>query len=191
MRIRSVSIVALVLAPGLVACGGASKTAPSARTAAVVVSPSGQAVSAAYVAAGTPFDARLDRAIDTRTSAPGEPITATVTEPIRASDGKVIVPQGTQFEGHIAFIDRLNGPRIGLEFDDMVLGHSRVPVAVQILSVQQSRYESSSGAPSGVTNVQPGAPQRPSTTAPMVAQIAIPEGAALRLALTRPIVRGE
>lgn len=123
---------------------------------------------------------------------PGEPISATLDDPILASDGKVLVSAGTKLEGQVAAVDHVHGPRIELAFDSLALEGGRAPLGVRIVSAEQSRYRAIP-APSGVTSAQPpaqGQPEQPTAVgAQSSEQISMPRGAALELVLTRPIVK--
>jgi len=194
---RGISFVAVAVALAGASCGGSSETASQPRTAeaarngAVVLTPSGRAESAPYAPAGTAFDVRLEQPIDSRISTPGEAITATLVDPIYASNGDVLVPAGTRVYGRIANIDRVDeaqGPRIELDFDSVALRGGAVPIGARVLSAQQSRYEMIP-APSGVANRQaPGATEPQEQEGEATVQISMAKGSVLRLALTRPIV---
>lgn len=53
------------------------------------------------IPAGAILRVRLDQALDTERNRAGDKFTATLTEPVMV-DGKVVVPKGTQFMGHVA-----------------------------------------------------------------------------------------
>jgi hypothetical protein len=195
MTTRGSSCAAVALTLALASCGGAARNAEQPRAAgaepngALLLKENGAAKSASYAPTGAEVDARLDQPLDTRISSPGQPITATLVQPIRATDGRVLVPAGAQLRGKIARIDHVSGPRIELAFDTLVLqaGKPPVPIGLRLLSAQQSRY-AWVPAPSGVTNVQPGGPQPEATSAQKTVEISMARGGALRLELTRPIV---
>lgn len=189
---RLVSILALTLPVLAGACnwGKAGPSGKQVRGGAVVITE--QAARAVpYAPAGASFDVHLDEGIDTRISSPGQAITATLAQPIAASDGDVLVPAGARLRGRVAAIERTEGPRIDLEFDSLVLGGGAVPIGVRVLSAQESRYRSLP-AQSGVTNAQPStdAQAAPPPAGSGTLQISLARGAAVRVALTTPVVDG-
>jgi hypothetical protein len=185
-----------VLTLPLLLCACASSHAPPAAAAhsvaggAVAITQSAGAVAVPYVPSGTTFDATIDQPIDTRISVPGEPVAATVTAPVVAFNGDIVIPAGAKLEGHIASLGTESAPRIDLAFDTLVLPAGHVPVTVRILSVEQTRYRSVV-APGGATNMQRGATQpqgqqRGTPAGPV--HISIPVGSTVQVALTSPIV---
>jgi hypothetical protein len=172
----------------------AQSPAPEPAGGAIALGRLGEVRSVPYAPAGTEFEVRLDRTIDTQTSVSGEELTATLIRPISAG-GVVLVPAGAELHGTVARIDRFN-PRVELAFDSVALPSGRVPIGVRVLSVELTRYRT---LPPrwGVANAQPpsmGSPQAQavgSTDAQdrgVTIEMSIPQGAALRLSLTRPIV---
>ncbi|HEX8791727.1 MAG TPA: hypothetical protein VF765_12315 [Polyangiaceae bacterium] len=168
-----------------------AKTPPPEPGGAVAITRKAGPVPVPYVASGTAFDATIDQPVDTRISKPGQPVTATVTKPVRAANGNELIPAGAQLEGHIASIQHVPAPRIDLEFDTLVLKEGRVPLRARVVSAQQSHYRAIP-APSGVTSAQPGVTEPQGGTQPGLAQgtseITIPAGAMLQVSLTSPIV---
>src|SRR5262249_28305429 len=81
----------------------------------------------ALVPAGTRVDARLEAAIQTATANAGDPVVATVAEPIRAA-GKIIVPQGSRLNGRVETIQpasRANEGRVRLAFREIEFSDGR------------------------------------------------------------------
>jgi hypothetical protein len=137
-----------------------------------------------YAASGTSFNARIDQPLDTRIASAGEHISATLIQPIKGSDGSVLVPEGTRIEGKIASIEHTDGPHMTLTFDTLQLKGGTAPVGVRVVSAQQSEYRAVP-ADAGVTSLQPGAPP----TAQGTLQLSMAKGAVIQLALTRPIIQ--
>ena len=192
MKPRLVQLVACTLPLVAVACGsrGAtpSRTPQAGRDGAIVLTADGHARSAAYAPAGTAFDVRLDQAVDTRLSKPGEAVTATLMQPILAFNGDPLVPEGTQLHGRIANIYHSPTPAIVLSFDSLALPGGAVPLGVSVLTAQESRYRTLPSPP-GVTNLQP--PNRGAAAeAQPTEQISMAKGAVLKLSLTTPIIEG-
>jgi hypothetical protein len=190
MKMRAMSAWAFVAL--LAACENSpqSSAPPQAPTTngAAVVEPNGQPSSAPYAATGTTFEVRLDEPIDTSLSHAGDRITATLSAPITTSGGTTLIPVGTRVEGHVVSIDRdTEGPRIVLDFDTMRIGGGLLPVGTRVVSAQQNRYRTVP-ANSGVTSLQT-SPGAGAAETQGTSQIAMPKGAAVQLALTRPIVQ--
>jgi hypothetical protein len=88
----------------------APSSAPAAEPAYTPRDANGQALNqpaivpavygAAVIPSGTALHLRVDQAIDTRVSNPGDAFSATLTDPI-AVNGRVLVPRGTRFHGHV------------------------------------------------------------------------------------------
>jgi hypothetical protein len=198
MNRRLLLVLAIVVSGGAVACRGASGSAPQLGTAqsvrgnAVALTRNGAAVVLPYVPAGTSFDVRLDQAIDSRLSSPGDAISATTTQPIRSFNGDVLVPAGAKLEGRIGRISRVNGAQMTLDFDTLALPTGKVPLGVLVLAAEQTAYQT---VPSGVTSMQKseGQPEGggPSAAPPgpsVIPQVSMSRGAMLKLELTTPVV---
>jgi len=80
---------------------------------------------------GTPLHVRVDGSIDTRRNRAGDPFTATLSQPI-AVDGRVVVPAGTEFSGHVTMAGasgRLKGrAALGLKLDAFRLNGREYPI---------------------------------------------------------------
>lgn len=147
---------------------------------------SGRGGEAQRVPAGTEFEARLDQAIDTRTSVGGEIFTATLTQPVSV-DGSVVVPAGTRLRGTIEEIVQ-SPARVELALDSIALPGGWVPIAVRVLSVEQS-HEYARSVSSNVANgqsAQMGIAERQALDAS--SPISMPRGALVRLRLTSAMV---
>jgi hypothetical protein len=197
MNCRLFLILASVVPGVAVACGGGSSSAPQPWTAqsihgnAIALTRNGAGVVLPYAPPGTSFDVRLDQAIDTRLSSPGDAISATTAQPIRAFNGDTLVPAGARLEGRIGRISRVNGPQLTLEFDTLALPSGKVPVGVIVLTAEQAPYQT---VPSGVTSMQK-PEERPQRGAPVavppgsvIPQVSISRGALLHVELTTPII---
>ena len=98
----------------------------------------------------TEVHAVLDTPLSTRTSNPGDRFTATVTDPVRGSNGSVIVPAGARLEGEVAHYDQLNAipalrgrTKLSLRFRDIVLPTGQaVPLAATLISVNTTNGKS-------------------------------------------------
>lgn len=86
----------------------------------------------AVIAAGTRIRVRMGESLDTRSSRAGARFTAYLDEPL-VSGGRVIVPKGTPFRGHVIEAKRsgrLRGrARLGVTLDSFRLHGTTYPVA--------------------------------------------------------------
>lgn len=108
-------------------------------------SPDSAAV-ADQIAAGTELHATLDTPLSTKTSKPGDRFTATVADPVRGSNGGVVIPGGARVEGEVADAEEgktlaaLRGKgKLNLRFRDVVLptGQS-LPLTATLVSVNDT-----------------------------------------------------
>ncbi|MGC2694218.1 MAG: hypothetical protein WA738_00350 [Candidatus Angelobacter sp.] len=98
------------------------------------------------VAAGTELHATLDTPLSTKTSKPGDRFTATVADPVRTSDGTVVIPAGARIEGEVAEADEgktlaaLRGKgKLSLRFRDIVLPAGQtLPLTATLISVNDT-----------------------------------------------------
>ncbi len=98
------------------------------------------------VPVNTEMHAALDTPLSTRTSRPGDRFTATVVDPVRGSDGAIIIPAGARVEGEVAdteqgkTIPALRGKgRLSLRFRDIVLPSGQtVPLTATLVSVNNT-----------------------------------------------------
>jgi hypothetical protein len=196
MNCRTFLVLASVLSGLAVSCGGASGSAPQPATAqavrgnAVALTKNGAGIVLPYAPSGTSFDVRLENAVDTRLSSPGDAISATTTQPIRSFNGDVLVPAGARLEGRVGRISRENGgAQLVLDFDTLALPSGRVPVGVLVLAAEQTPYQT---VPSGVTSMQKqtegGGPAEAPSGVTVIPQVSMSRGAMLKVELTTPII---
>jgi len=95
--------------------------------------------------AGATLTARLDQELSTRHSKAGDAFTATVSTPLTAQNGSVVVPQGAKIHGHVTATDpsdRAGDPAlIRLNFERLSFNGQSHPFNAQI--VQSAPVESS------------------------------------------------
>jgi hypothetical protein len=135
-------------------------TAPATRTspADVPQGNAGQTVSPAQnaptantavideVGAGTEIHAALDTPLSSKTSKPGDRFTATVSDPVRANNGAVVIPAGARVEGEVAEAEDektltalKDKPKLSLRFRDVVLPTGQtVPLTATLVSVHDT-----------------------------------------------------
>ena len=107
---------------------GGEAANPATQSAPQVSAPP---VSAGVVPSGTTIHVRVDESIDTRNNRAGDQFSATLSEPI-AVDGRTMVPEGTEFSGHVTGAKasgRLRGRGfIGLRLDSFQMNGREYPV---------------------------------------------------------------
>lgn len=119
-----------------------SATPPANSVQSVPGAPTG----ADEVPVNTEVHAVLDTPLSTRTSKPGDRFTATVTDPVRGSNGAVIVPAGARLEGEVAESEQLKAvqalrdkTQLSLRFRDVVLPTGQaVPISATLVSVNKT-----------------------------------------------------
>jgi hypothetical protein len=98
------------------------------------------------IAAGTEIHATLDTPLSTKTSKPGDRFTATISDPVRGSNGGMVVPAGTRLEGEVSEAEEgktvaaLRGKgKLSLRFRDVVLPSGQtLPVTATLISVNDT-----------------------------------------------------
>ena len=106
------------------------------------------------VAAGTEIHATLDTPLSTKTSKPGDRFTATVAQPVRGSNGSMIVPAGSHIEGEVSEAEQgkavavLRGKgKLNLRFRDVVLPNGQtLPLTATLVSVHSTNGKDSKSA---------------------------------------------
>ena len=103
------------------------------------------------VGAGTEIHAGLDTPLSSKTAKPGDRFTATVSEPVRANNGAVVIPTGARVEGEVAEAEDektltalKDKPKLSLRFRDVVLPTGQtVPLTATLVSVHDTSSKSS------------------------------------------------
>lgn len=98
------------------------------------------------VGAGTEIHAALDTPLYSKTSKPGDRFTATVSDPVRASNGAVVIPAGARVEGEVAEAEDektmaalKDKPKLSLRFRDVVLPSGQtLPLTATLVSVHDT-----------------------------------------------------
>jgi hypothetical protein len=115
------------------------------------------------IATGTEIRATLDTPLSTRTAQPGDVFVATVTEPIRSTDGDIVIPAGSRLRGEVSESDRgktLRGVRskdkLSLHFSNIQMPDGGpIPLSARLISLdhaddkasRSSQLEIESGKP--------------------------------------------
>jgi hypothetical protein len=93
--------------------------------AAQSVPPSENTSSEASLAGGTEINATLNSSIDSKKAKPGQQIAAHTVEPVKSTDGRTILPNGTKLIGHVTNASaRSNGQgqsTLAIQFDKAML----------------------------------------------------------------------
>jgi hypothetical protein len=98
------------------------------------------------VGAGTEIHAALDTPLSSKTSKPGDRFTATVSDPVRANNGAIVIPTGARVEGEVAESEDektlaalKDKPKLSLRFRDVVLPSGQtVPLTATLVSVHDT-----------------------------------------------------
>lgn len=98
------------------------------------------------VGAGTEIHAALDTPLFSKTSKPGDRFTATVSDPVRANNGAVVIPAGARVEGEVAEAEDektlaalKDKPKLSLRFRDVVLPSGQtLPLTATLVSVHDT-----------------------------------------------------
>lgn len=96
--------------------------------------------------AGTEIHAALDTPLSSKTSKPGDRFTATVSDPVRANNGAVVIPTGARVEGEVAESEDektlaalKDKPKLSLRFRDVVLPSGQtLPLSATLVSVHDT-----------------------------------------------------
>jgi hypothetical protein len=106
----------------------------------------GSATVVDQVGVGTELHALLDTPLSTRTSKSGDRFTATISDPLRADNGAVVIPAGARIEGEVAEAEEgktvaaLRGKgKLNLRFRDVVLPSGQtLPLTATLVSVHDT-----------------------------------------------------
>jgi hypothetical protein len=98
------------------------------------------------VGAGTEIHAALDTPLSSKTSKAGDRFTATVSDPVRANNGAVVIPTGARVEGEVAESEDektlaalKDKPKLSLRFRDVVLPSGQtLPLTATLVSVHDT-----------------------------------------------------
>jgi len=98
------------------------------------------------VGAGTEIHAALDTPLSSKTSKPGDRFTATVSAPVRASNGAIVIPAGARVEGEVSESEDektltalKDKPKLSLRLRDVVLPSGQtLPLTATLVSVHQA-----------------------------------------------------
>jgi hypothetical protein len=103
------------------------------------------------VGAGTEIHAALDTPLSSKTSKAGDRFTATVSDPVRANNGAIVIPAGARIEGEVAESENEKTlaalkdiPKLSLRFRDVVLPTGQtLPLTATLVSVHDTGSKNS------------------------------------------------
>jgi len=103
------------------------------------------------VGAGTEIHAALDTPLSSKTSKPGDRFTATVSDPVLANNGAIVIPAGARVEGEVAESEDektlaalKDKPKLSLRFRDVVLPSGQtLPLTATLVSVHDNSSKNS------------------------------------------------
>jgi len=109
------------------------------------------------VPVNTEMHAALDTPLSSKTSKGGDRFTSTVTDPVRGSNGAVIIPAGARVEGEVADAEQTNAipalrgkSQLSLHFRDIVLPNGQtLPLSATLVSVNNTNGKSARKADDG------------------------------------------
>jgi hypothetical protein len=98
------------------------------------------------VGAGTEIHAALDTPLSSKTSKAGDRFTATISDPVRANNGAIVIPAGARVEGEVAEAEDQktlaalkDKPKLSLRLRDVVLPTGQtLPLTATLVSVHQT-----------------------------------------------------
>jgi len=149
------------------------------------------------------FSVRIDQTLDSYDTAPGTPFMATVVDPLRASDGRTLVPYGAKVTGVFVSYGTPLHPRVRVEMQSIETVDGRVPLHASVRGAQHLEWASPAEPgvrpsygllESGWTGMPPmpssqsGAPEIGYTMQARPRQVLVPRGALVALMLVEPIV---
>lgn len=98
------------------------------------------------VPVNTEMRAALDTPLSSKISKPGDRFSATIADPVRGSNGAVIIPPGARVEGEVADLEQTKAitalhdkPQLSLHFRDIVLPNGQtLPLTATLISVNST-----------------------------------------------------
>jgi hypothetical protein len=148
-RIPAIGAVVTTMAM-LAACGAANRTTTVESSGDVATGAVVTPVNNRSIPAGARFTATLDQSLGTKISKAGDFFSATVSSPLYAADGSVVIPTGSKVEGHVTALDDSDNPTepalIRLDFDRIRIGGTSYPLSAAIVSSQPVKASDATGA---------------------------------------------
>jgi hypothetical protein len=151
----SLLIGGLVAASTVTACA----TGTSVQAAGDVASATPS--TASYLPVGTTFEAKLNQTLGTSTSHDGDNFTATVTQPVMATDGSTAVAAGATISGHVTGLHNPKIPGeqavIRLDFENLTTNSRSYPFNGSISNVNVQKQSTGSNTSTTVRDAVTGA----------------------------------
>lgn len=109
---------------------------------------------------GTTGKLSLQTALSTKLSEVGDEVLAVLYEPVRAEDGRVAIPRGTQFMGRVTQVQRAKKGQkessLKITFETMLMPYGAEKVAVTVLAVDDYAHDEKYKSKDGEGKVQGG-----------------------------------
>jgi hypothetical protein len=105
------------------------------------------------VPTGTRLVVRTEDPLDSSTATPGDLFSARLEQPLRGSDGRVLVPAGAAIRAHVISTEELAAPRLLVQFDSIVTPEGESPLAARVRRAEVTRYPGARYASSTVNRI--------------------------------------
>jgi hypothetical protein len=138
-----------------------------------VVHVTGAELGSACVPAGTPVTIELLDTLGTEISGSGQEFRARVVEPLRSSEGVIVVPAGALIEGHVAMLEQGATPLLALELTSIETTRGRTSIEARLRADQPVTLPPSVPSSDGILRFHNGS-----------GSLVVPRGARLHLVLT-------
>jgi hypothetical protein len=123
---------------------GACQTMPAETTPATAPMPAPPPPDASYIPAGTVLNVQLSNELSTTTARVGDTFTVTVTEPLIATNGQVVVPEGAVITGMVTGVGAVRDEEpaaIRINFLRINIGGISHPLTAEITSTHVPMQE--------------------------------------------------
>jgi hypothetical protein len=142
-------LFAFAVAAALAGCSAAQRSTTVESTGDVAAGAVVTPVNNRSIPAGARFTTTLDQSLGTKISKAGDFFSATVTSPLYASDGSVVIPSGAKVEGHVTAIDDSDNATepalIRLAFDRIRMAGTSYPLSAAIVSSEPVKTNDATG----------------------------------------------
>ena len=205
MKVAALSLAVAALSVGLTGCACHEGSATAQVKSAPATGTSEDATASnegPQVAEGTQFRVRLNQGLSSQHSYAGQPFTAIVETPLRATNGDVLVPKGALLHGEV--VDANISPAdLTLRFSTVETDEGRTRVEASIRASEQKLYRVRTTAfkPSTSEAYSVLLPPSREGVSPSLAQPAnaylgpttlteldLPRGSSMQLVLTQPLL---
>jgi hypothetical protein len=107
------------------------------------------------LATGTDIQVRLEQPVSSRTARMEDRFEATVAEPVRGADGRVVIPVGSRVRGIVQAAEAAERPsksgRLELSFDTLTVpGRPRMDIRTRVISMKEDLDKGDTAAKAGL-----------------------------------------